>query len=64
MSNNKNQSIIKNIEKVLNDKVSYRKGDLFHVVSSITKKSKAIKNLTDKNKTPFYVFDQQALDEK
>lgn len=62
MSNNKNQSIIKNIEKVLNDKVSYRKGDLFHVVSSITKKSKAIKNLTDKNKTPFYVFDQQALD--
>ncbi|MFA7308241.1 MAG: hypothetical protein WC026_16400 [Hyphomicrobium sp.] len=62
MSNNKNQSIIKNIEKVLNDKVSYKKGDLFHVVSSITKKNKAIKNLTNKNKTPFYVFDQQALD--
>ena len=62
MSENKNQSIIKSIEKVLNDKVSYKKGDLFHIVSYIAKKSKAIKNLANRNKTPFYVFDQQALD--
>ncbi len=62
MSNNKNQSIIKNIEKVLNDKVSYKKGNLFHIVSHVTKKSKQIKSLVNKNKTPFYVFDQQALD--
>ena len=62
MPKNKNQSIIKSIEKVLNDKVSYKKGDLFHIVSHIVKKSKAIKNLANRNKTPFYAFDQQALD--
>lgn len=61
MSNNKNQSIIKNIEKVLNDKVSYKKGNLFHIVSHVTKKSKQIKSLVNKNKTPFYVFDQQNI---
>ena len=62
MSENKNQSIIKSIKKVLNDKVPYKKGDLFHIVSQIVKKSKAIKNLANRNKTPFYAFDQQALD--
>ncbi len=63
MTENKNQSIIKNIEKVLNDKVSYKKGDLFHITSFIIKKSKTIKNLVQKYGTPFYVFDQQALDD-
>lgn len=57
-----NKLIIKSVEKVLNDKVYYKKGNLFHTVSHVTKKSKQIKSLASKNKTPFYVFDQQALD--
>ncbi len=63
MLENKKEKIIKNVKRVLDDKISYKEGSLFHVIEDILKKSGPIKNLADKNKTPFYIFDQQALDD-
>jgi diaminopimelate decarboxylase len=46
----------------LNEIISYKKGSLAHIINRIIKKKSAFKKLTNKNKTPFYVFDQRALD--
>ena len=62
MLNDKNQRLIKGVKNILGSKNNYKKGSLFHVFENIVKKSGAIKKIANAHKTPFYVFDQQALD--
>jgi len=62
MLNNKNRITANNIEKLLTDKTPYKRGSLFHVANHILRKKSDIEKLIDRNKTPFYVFDEQALD--
>lgn len=63
MLNKNDQVILDGIEKILNEKISYKKGSLYHVVACILKKKKEIIKLANKNGTPFYVFDEHALDQ-
>ena len=52
---------MKNTGRKLN-KILFNKGnELYHVVSSVLKNKRGILNLASKHKTPFYVFDQKAL---
>lgn len=63
MLNKNDQVILGGVGKILNKKISYKKGSLYHVVARILKKRKEIIKLANKNRTPFYVFDEHALDQ-
>lgn len=63
MLDKKNKIIMGRIEKILTEECSYKKGDLYHIVAKILKRKKEIIGIATKHKTPFYVFDEKAIDQ-
>lgn len=61
MINNK-AKIVKEVEKMLNDEVSCKKGNLFKVVENILDKRDEIIKIANECKTPFYFIDEKNLD--
>jgi diaminopimelate decarboxylase len=57
------KKIIERFERMFNEKNTYKTGSLLSVANYIFSKNKKIKRLVSKHRTPFYVFDKQALDE-
>jgi len=53
----------KRINKFLEENLDYSSGEIFNVVENILRKKKNIKNLVSKYNTPFYVYDEDLLDE-
>jgi len=58
----KDQKIIERFMRIFNEKSAYKSGTLFPVAEYIFGKKREIKKLVLENKTPFFVFDKQALD--
>ncbi len=59
---NNSRITTKEIGGILKDKVLYKKGELLSVVNSALKNKNKIKSLVAKHQTPFYLFNQQNLD--
>jgi len=56
------KTIIERIRRFLEKDPNYKVGDLLSVVENVLKKKNRIEKLVSQNKTPFYVFDKESLD--
>ena len=63
MLQKKDKTIFDRTEKFLKEDFSYTTGNLFGVVQKILEKKGRIEHLTSERMTPFYIYDEDALDE-
>jgi len=62
MLKKQNGKIINYVKEILKEKPSFKKGDLSHLADYVLSRADKIKRITNNHRTPFYIFDEAALD--